>query len=125
MSAIIIPMEPARTGRLLAQKASDLGAIARRVVAARLAIGMRHTDLVQVSGVTSPQLANWEGGKTRPRIDQLALVLPILGVTSDWVYFGDDRGLTWEKREALAKALDGLPQPSDDATEDRGHLRAG
>jgi transcriptional regulator with XRE-family HTH domain len=115
VSAIIIPMEPARTGRLMAQKASDLGAIARRLVASRVACGLRHTDLVAVSGITSPQLANWEGAKTRPRVDQLALVLPILGVTSDWVYFGDDRALPWEKREAIQRALDDLPDAPEHA----------
>lgn len=119
MSAIIIPMEPARTGRLMAQKASDLAAIARRIVASRMACGLRHTDLVAVSGITSPQLANWEGGKTRPRVDQLALVLPILGVTSDWVYFGDDRALPWEKREAIQRALEDLPDTGDVPTPSR------
>jgi transcriptional regulator with XRE-family HTH domain len=105
MSAMIIPMDKARAGRLLAQRASDLRAVARRMLAARRAAGLRSVDICAGAGITSSQLSNWEAAKSRPRVDQLGLILPFLDVTSDWIYFGDDRGLSWTKREALLAAV--------------------
>ncbi len=108
MSAIIVPMDKARAGRLLAQRASDLRLVARRLIAARQAAGLRHADVVAGSGVGSSQYAQWEMARSRPRVDQLGLVLPFLDVTSDWIYFGDDRGLSWEKRAALLQEMEKL-----------------
>jgi hypothetical protein len=43
------------------------------------------------------------------------MLLPRLGVTLDWLYLADDRGLSWEQREALAAALaeDAAPTGGD------------
>lgn len=105
MSAIVISMDKARAGRLLAQRATDLIAVARRMVAARRVSGLRAVDLCAGSGITSSQLANWEAGKSRPRVDQLGLALPFLEVTSDWIFYGNETGLPWERRIALLEAV--------------------
>jgi DNA-binding transcriptional regulator YiaG len=114
VSAIIIRMEHIRAGHVLAQRASDLAGMAQRLIAARQAKGLRLTDLAVMSGLGTNTIANWEAGQRRPRIDQLAMVLPILDVTSDWVYFGDDRELAWQTREAIMREMAtlGAPPPS-------------
>lgn len=105
MSAIVIRMDQVKAGRILAQRASDLVGVARRIVAARTAKGLRQRDLAAISGLGTNTLANWETAARRPRIDQLALILPVLEVSSDWIYFGDDRALNWQVRDAVLSAL--------------------
>lgn len=110
MSAIIVRMDQVRAGRVLAQRASDLAAVGRRLVAARTAKGLRQRDLAAISGLGTNTIANWETGTRRPRVDQLALVLPVLEVSSDWIYFADDRALAWQVREAVLAAMEKLDQ---------------
>ena len=105
MSAILVRMENLRAGRQLAQRASDLDSIGRRLTASREAQGLRITDLAANSGVAKNTISNWEAGDRRPSLDQVALVLPILNITLDWVYFGDDAGLDWKIRESILKYL--------------------
>jgi transcriptional regulator with XRE-family HTH domain len=105
-------MDQVKAGRILAQRASDLMGVARRIVAARTAKGLRQRDLASISGLGTNTIANWETAVRRPRIDQLALILPVLEVSSDWVYFGDDRALTWQVRDAVLDALAKLDIPA-------------
>jgi transcriptional regulator with XRE-family HTH domain len=109
MSAIVYAMETIRPGRRLARAAADLPAIARRLVAARLAAGMRPIDLAAASGVGRNTLANWETATKRPSVDQLAFVLPVLRVSLDFVFFGDTAALPWDVRARVEKHLDELP----------------
>jgi transcriptional regulator with XRE-family HTH domain len=111
--AIIISMTEIVTGRTLERAALDLPAIGRRLVAARVAAGLTPTELCRRAGLTTSTLANWESGANRPRVDQLGRILPILRVTSDFVFYGVDAGLAWEVREAIAQALAQLPSSSD------------
>lgn len=105
MSATVIVMEENIAGRRLARAATDVRAIARRLVAARLAAGLRPAELAWRARIGRNTLANWETGLKRPSVDQLALVLPILNVTLDYVYFGDLSRLSWETRERIEAAL--------------------
>lgn len=58
-----------------------------------------------MTGVAPNALSNWEQGIRRPSLDQVALLLPALDVTLDFIYFGDDRGLSWDVREAIIAAI--------------------
>ena len=115
-------METFRAGRQLAQRASDLDGIGRRLIASREAQGLRIRDLAEQSGVANNTISNWEAGDKRPSVDQVALVLPILRVTLDWVYFGDDNGLDWQTREAIAARMTAAStaQPRDRTTRNTG-----
>jgi transcriptional regulator with XRE-family HTH domain len=106
---MVIFMTDILTGRALERAALDLVAIGRRLVAARIAAGLTPTELCRRAGLTTSTLANWETGANRPRVDQLGRVLPILRVTSDFVFYGIDSGLSWDVREAIARALETLP----------------
>jgi transcriptional regulator with XRE-family HTH domain len=109
---MIICMTEILTGRRLELAAQDLRAIGRRLIAARLAAGLTPTELCKRAGLTTSTLANWESGANRPRVDQLGRVLPLLRVTSDFVFYGADGGLTWDVREAIDRAMASLPPPS-------------
>ena len=109
MKAMIIVMADVRTGRDLELAALDLRAVGRRLVAARQAAGLSPTALATAAGLSTSTLGNWEGGANRPRVDQLGRVLPILQVTSDFVFYGVDAGLHWEVRERIRRHLSNPP----------------
>jgi transcriptional regulator with XRE-family HTH domain len=108
-TAIVIHMDQIRAGQALARTAANVEGIARRLIAARRAQGLRNTELAAKSGVNKNTISNWETAIKRPSIDQLALVLPVLDVTADFVFFGDDRSLRWEVRERIMAELARLP----------------
>lgn len=115
MSAIILGMGELKTGRALSDAAQDLPAIGRRLQAARRLAGLRQRDIASIAGVSEFAPTNWEAGTRRPKVSEVARLLPVLGVDLDWLYLGDDRGLTWEKREALAQFMAENRAPDDAA----------
>lgn len=108
---MIVTVSELRTRRALMDRVTDQAAIGRRVRAARRVAGLKQRDLAAVCATTPNAVTNWEAGTRRLGISQAAMLLPILRVTLDWLYLGDDRGLDWEKREALAAALADTPEP--------------
>lgn len=66
-----------------------------------------------MTGVAPNALSNWETGRQRPSLDQVIRLLPALNVTLDYLFLGDDRGLTWEVREAIM-AADATPDAAAD-----------
>lgn len=115
MTAILISMQNYRAGRTLAQRANDVVSIARRFAAARLAAGMRPVELSASTGVAENTLSQWEGAERRPSLDQVSLVLPVLRITLDWLYYGDESGLNYQVREALLEQLEKVPDPQPKA----------
>lgn len=105
MNGIILRMPVSRSSQALCRRVADVAAIARRLVAARRAKKLRQIDLARMTGVAPNALSNWEQGIRRPSLDQVVLLLPALDVTLDFIYFGDDRGLSWEVREAIMAAM--------------------
>ncbi len=115
MSAMVLAMGDLKTGRALGEAAQDLPAIGRRLQAARRLVGLRQRDIAVLAGVSETAPTNWEAGLRRPKVSEVARLLPVLGIDLDWLYLGDDRGLNWEKREALAKAIEDTGAPGDAA----------
>lgn len=115
MTAIVYNMQTIRPGRRLARAAADVAGISRRLIAARLAAGLRPVELAAASGVGRNTIANWESGLKRPSVDQLAYVLPVLKVTLDYVFFGDDSALAWDVRARIDAQLEALPLPEPKA----------
>lgn len=105
MSGYVIRMEPIRIGRQRAKLAADFSAIGRRIIAGRLVVGLRATDLAAAVGVGTNVLAMWEGGARRPTIDHGTVLTTIFGVTLEWLYLGDDKGIDWHLRENLMRAM--------------------
>lgn len=119
MSAIVLAMGDLKTGRALGEAAQDLPAIGRRLLVARRLAGLRQRDIAALAGVSETAPTNWEAGTRRPKVSEVARLLPVLGIDLDWLYLGDDRGLTWEKREALAKAIEETGAPGGEAAQVR------
>lgn len=113
MSAKIIIMTNVKAGRSLSEAAQDTHAIGRRLQAARLAAGLRQRDIAALAGVGQSSAANWETGTRRPKVSEAARLIPVLQITLDWLYLGDDRGLRWDTREKIQKFLADLPEFSD------------
>lgn len=62
----------------------------------RIAIARRERDLTQTwvadrAGITRPQLANIEAGRSRPSVDSFAEICRAIGVRMDDVYWEDRR----------------------------------
>lgn len=79
--------------------------MAERVVMTRLALGYPvQADLCRAIGVEPNRWNQYEGGGTPRRRITLAVVEKLkrrFGVTSDWIYFGDLRGLPRELADKL------------------------
>jgi transcriptional regulator with XRE-family HTH domain len=103
-----------RTRQLMAAKVTDQEAIGRRLRAARRVVKLRQKDLADICGTTPSAVVNWETGTRRLGLSHAAMLLPRLGVTLDWLYLADDRGLSWEQREELAAALAKTPLAAGD-----------
>ena len=101
-----------RGSGVIAAVARAVAAAAVKVAPALAMVAMAARSQAAMSGLGTNTLGNWEGAQRRPRIDQLAMVLPILEVTADWVYFADDRALAWHVREAIMRELAALAPPS-------------
>lgn len=115
----MISMSDLRTSRGLMARVTDQEAIGRRVKAARRVAGLRQHELAAACHVTRNAVTNWETGTKRLGLSQAASLLPLLRVTLDWLYLGDDAALPWVQREALAAEMardDGTGGPVDDAT---------
>jgi len=124
VTGIVVFMAEIRTGRALASATLDLQAIGRRLTAAREARKLSVTEAAERAGLNHNTLSQWETGARRPSLEQLALMLPVLRVTLDFVYLGDDRSLDWETREAIAAQLAALPHDDSLGTRRRRVRRA-
>ena len=108
------PMFEIRTRQAMTAKVTDQDAIGRRLRAARRVAKLRQKDLAEICATTSSAVVHWESGARRLGLSHAAMLLPRLGVTLDWLYLADDRGLSWEQREELAAALAQNPFPTGD-----------
>ncbi len=106
MSAIIVCMETVRAGRSLVKAATDDAAIGERISAARRVRGMRGVDLAAATGIAPNTISNWESGIRKPSIENAAMLKAVLGISTDWLFFGDDTALPWQHREQLLAELE-------------------
>lgn len=101
-------MEPglcpnAGMGKFYAEK-RQLNAIADRLLDGQRALGLKPSEIADMSGIKRNTYSQWVNAKGRPQLDEAMKLCEAFGYTLDWIYFGDPQGLPY----ALAKAL-GLP----------------
>ena len=66
------------------------GSIGRRIAARRIEMDMRQEDLARKVGVSRPTISYWETGNvTDMKGRNLAKLCAVLGVTDEWLLFGD------------------------------------
>jgi transcriptional regulator with XRE-family HTH domain len=86
--------------------------VGQRLVLAREAIGLKAIELAVSLKITAQRLSNYENGR-RPFDLELAMELSRKhGITMDYVYRGDPRGLALE----IVRRIEPLTAPPDQAT---------
>lgn len=84
------------------QAASTLLAqFGQRLIQARAARGYTQSALARALNVRAGRVHTWESGRNYPSVPELWNLLTLLGVTSDWLYFGETGGLTTETYKSL------------------------
>lgn len=93
---------------------AELDQIARRLVLTRRAMDeMRPADLCRRTGIRPNTYSQWEGAKSRPRLDEARLLCRHFGYTLDWIYEGDPSGLPHKLATRIAELeADFEPEPT-------------
>lgn len=66
---------------------------ARRLKAARDALGMQQQDLARACGAEPNRWSNWEAARTLPDPLVIARAQSLFGISLDWIYAGDPGNL--------------------------------
>jgi transcriptional regulator with XRE-family HTH domain len=82
----------------------DLIQIGTRLKAARLALGLSQKDLYDAIGVKAAAWNHWETGKRMPDPMAMAELYRLHGITMEWVYLGDPRGLPFSVAQTILQA---------------------
>ena len=114
MSAIVLCMDKARTGRRLMAAAAP-SEVGLRLAAALAVAGITQAELCRQLGFSSAQVSQWVGGRNRPTLENLALMLPFLDVDPNYLLFGDDSAFSYAKRDALKAACEEASRGRDPA----------
>lgn len=75
---------------------NSLDDIAERLRLAREALGISQAEMGRRAGVTYQAWNNWERGAKRISVDQAGRLRRATGISLDWIYWGDMRGLPHE-----------------------------
>jgi transcriptional regulator with XRE-family HTH domain len=122
MSAIIVAMDKARTGRRL-MAAAHPAEVGARLAAAMTVAGIKQADLCRQVGFSSAQVSQWIRGKNRPSLENLALMLPYLDVDPNYLLFGDDAHFNYAKRDALLSAYRAAKAETEEAAAPAASIR--
>lgn len=80
-------------------------AIARRLIATRLALGFQsQVEFCRVAGVQANAWNNYETARSRPKLDVALQLCQRFHLTLDWIYRGDAGGLPHRLAAALTTA---------------------
>lgn len=84
-------------------QAQDLRDFARRLAVARQVHGYRQTELAALIDVSLPRYHAWEHGLATPNSIELYRRLCLqLGITMNWLFFGDAQGLSAKMKNLVA-----------------------
>ncbi len=73
---------------------TDVNAIARRLIATRLALGFpSQVEFCAAAGIPYNTWNNYETARGRPKLDIAVQLCTRFGLTLDWIYRGDPSGL--------------------------------
>lgn len=87
-------------------------AIGQRLRALRIAWGYEDNQagFAEWCGVSSQAWNNWERGRQPPRLDQASLIRQRAQVTTDFIYYGDMRGVPHDIAIKIERALQSLEE---------------
>jgi transcriptional regulator with XRE-family HTH domain len=83
---------------MASDRGSELQALGRRILQARLELGARQhpprtitqQEIGDAMGVSGASVSAWESGQKGPSRDKLLRLATILGVRAGWLVFGED-----------------------------------
>lgn len=79
----------------------ELLQIGRRLRAARQAIGLSQKTLYDTLGIKAAAWNHWESGKRLPDPLAMAELYRRYGITMEWIYVGDPKGLPFGIAQAV------------------------
>lgn len=82
----------------------DLEIIGNRLKAARIALGLSQKELYETLGVKAAAWSHWEGGKRMPDPVVMFELYKRHGITLEWIYGGDPKGLPFGVAQIVLKA---------------------
>jgi len=82
----------------------ELAQIGNRLRAARLALGLTQKELYEAIGVKAATWNHWESGKRMPDPMAMTEFYRLHGVTMEWIYAGDPKGLPFSVAQTVLKA---------------------
>lgn len=85
---------------------NDNVAISARLSRLRTAVSMSQAELCRAIGVAPNRWNQYESGERRITIEVVAKLRQRFGVTSDWVYFGDESGLPQRLTDRFLEAAE-------------------
>lgn len=83
----------------------DLVIIGNRLKAARMALDLSQKDLYDTLGVKAAAWSHWESGKRMPDPVVMFELYKLHGITLEWIYGGDPRGLPFGVAQTILKAV--------------------
>lgn len=85
--------------------------IGERIKAARKAADLNQSELARAAGVTPTVISCYEAGLYKPRADTVGSLAKVLGVSSDYLTYGDDQEDDEEvAEEVVAPAVKTVPE---------------
>ena len=75
--------------------------IGERLMLTRNVFGMTQTEFGKGAGIKKSTYNQYEKGKERPSLDEAIKLCDKYGITLDWIYLGDSRGLSPDLRAAI------------------------
>lgn len=82
----------------------ELVQIGARLKVARLTLGLSQKDLYEAIDVKAAAWSHWESGKRMPDPMAMAEFYRLHGITMEWVYAGDPKGLPFGVAGTILKA---------------------
>jgi transcriptional regulator with XRE-family HTH domain len=79
----------------------ELAAFARRLRTARQRIFKTRAALARASGIEADTIRTYENGRNYPHNQALKRLMVALGVTSDWLLYGETAGLSINRLRLL------------------------
>ena len=86
------------------READNLMEIANRLKAARMALDLSQKDLYEALGVKAAAWSHWESGKRMPDPVVMFEFYKLHGITLEWIYGGDPKGLPFGVAQIILKA---------------------
>jgi len=87
------------------RETDNLLEIANRLKAARMALDLSQKDLYDTLGVKAAAWSHWESGKRMPDPVVMFELYKLHGITLEWIYGGDPRGLPFGVAQTILKAV--------------------